>query len=495
MTDYYIDPDLGSDSTGDGTIGNPYRKAPSQSGAAVPNALGNRYFIKRGTVMSEGIDATFTGNAANEGQRVTYAAYGDGDNPPRIDVDGATAYCIRVQNKDYVTVQDIDLYGASNTGLQILNNTTRACKYFKATRVRAYDCAFDGISMTHPGTSAGVAPAPAIGVVFDGCEGHRNGQHGVAIAAYATGAVMKNCYGTGNSLTSSGWGVYQAGWGITYIGTSGWTISGNVKSRTVATVAKPYGVVSGNTVAGVYHLVENVGTPTTPDVGEWGYSGTTVYVNIGVIASGYSIALIYQPNTDAVMMDCRGDDQLLFDGVGVGIDRGVYGGKILRCRGTGNAGSAVQVNQAVDIEVDGVLGIGNREAVYMSSLGGACSVKHVTSDDLTYGIRAERIYTGLTLTLRNNLLLAPTALYGATIGGTVDADYNAYTGALSGIDAGASDITSDPLLSASYRPREGSPLLSVGTFLSYASRDINRIQRPNPPSIGAYDAATMRATP
>jgi hypothetical protein len=491
MATYYIDPDNGSDVTGDGTEANPYRKGPSQSGAVVPNALGNTYLFKRGTVMSEGLDGTFSGNAANEGQRVVYGAYGNADNPPRIDVAGAAAYCIRVQNKDYVSVRDFDLYNASNTGLQILNNTTRACKYFKAARVRAYDCASDGISMTHPGNSTGVSPAPAIGVVLDGCEGYRNGQHGVAIIAYASGAILKNCYGTGNSLTSSGWGVYHGGWGITYIGTSGWSISGNVKSRTVATAAKPYGVISGNTVAGAYHLTENTDTPTTPDVGEWGYSGTTVYVNIGVIAAGYSIALIYQPNNDAVMMDCRGDSQLLFDGVGLGMDRGVYRGRILRCRGSDNAGSAVQVNQAVDIDVDSVIGTGNREAVYMSSIGGVCSVSGVTSDDLTYGIRAERVYTGLTLTLSNNLLLAPIALYAATIDGTVSANYNAYTGSLSGVSAGANDITADPLLTDTYRPKPGSPLLGAGTHLGY-TRDIDRKQRPNPPSIGAYDVATLR---
>ncbi len=491
MTTYYIDPDNGSDVTGDGTEANPYRKGPSQSGAVVPNALGNTYLFKRGTVMSEPLDSTFTGNAANEGQRVTYGAYGNADNPPRIDVAGAAAYCIRVQNKDYVSVQDFDLYNATNTGLQVLNNITRACNRFRATRVRAYDCAFDGVSMTHPVSASGLSPSAAVGVVFDQCEGHRNGQHGVAVVAYASRAVLKNCYSTGNSLTSSGWGVYQGGFGVTYNGTSGWTISGDVKSRTVPTSAKPYGVLSGNTTNGVYFLAENAGTPTTPGVGEWGYSGTTVYVNLGVIASGYAIHVIFQPNTDAIIMDSRGDSHLLFDAVGVGLDRGVYGGQILRCSGYDNLGSAVQVNQASDIIVDGVLGVGNREAVYMSSIDGDCSVSGVTSDDLTYGVRTERVSVGATLGIKNNLLLPSTAILLATNNGTVTTDYNAYTGSLSGVSTGANDVTSDPLLTDTYKPRQGSPLLGGGTHLGY-TRDIERKQRPNPPSIGAYDYATLR---
>lgn len=494
MTIYYIDPDAGSDVTGDGSITAPYRKGPSQSGAVVPNALSNTYRFKRGTVMSEPIDANFTGSAANEGQRVTYEAYGDGDNPPLIDVASAAAYCIRVQNKDRVTVNDFDLRRATNTGLQVLNNTTRSCNYFTARNVRAYSCAFDGISMTHAVSASGLAPSAAVGVVFDACQGHDNGQHGVAVVAYATGAVLKNCFSTGNSLTSSGWGVYQGGFCITYLGSSGWAISGNVKSRTVPTASKPYSVESGNTVGGAYFLTENVGTPTTPGVGEWGYSGTTVYVNIGVIASGYSINLTFQPNTGAVIEDSRGDGQLLFDGVGVGLDRGVTSGRITRCRGSGNSGSAVQVNQALNVVVKDVVSTGNREAVYMSSFGPGCSVSHVTSDDLIYGIRAERLYTGGTLTLKNNAILSPVALYSATISGTIESDYNAYTGTLSGVSAGANDLTSGLSLGSALRPLPGSSLLGAGIHTAYG-RDIDGRQRPNPPSIGAYDVATFQKFP
>lgn len=52
-------------------------------------------------------------------------------------------------------------------------------------------------------------------------------------------------------------------------------------------------------------------------------------------------------------------------------------------------------------------------------------------------------------------------------------------------------VTASPLLTDNYKPTALSPLLGAGTHLGY-TRDIERKQRPNPPSIGAYDYATLR---
>jgi len=490
MTTYYIDPVSGSDVTGDGTPENPYYRAPSQAGAAVTHALGNTYLIKRGTSMSLPIDANFSGNASSEAQRTVYGAYGSGNNPV-IDVAGAAAYGLRVQNKDYVTFQDFDIFGATNTGLQALNNVTRACNYLRANRVRAYDCGFDGVSLTHPESASGVAPSAARGVMFEECEGHRNGQHGVAITAYAAGAVLRNCKGSGNSLTSSGWGVYQGGFATTYTGATGWAIAGNVKSRTIPTGAKPYGVVSGNTVGGVYFLAENVGTPTTPGTGEWGWSGSTLYVNIGTVPGGYAIAVVHQPNTNAIIDGAEGWDHQLFDGVGVGMDRGTYGGLIRRVRGWNNAGSAVQVNQAKDITAHSVVGEGNREAVYFSTVGGTSVIAHVTSLDDTYGVRVERQYTGDTTRVKNCALSPGTAILVATNSGTVDNNYNAYSGALDGVSAGANDLNEVLLLGPTGLPLPGSPLIGAGVNLG-PRLDASSKRFRRAPAVGAYEFIAPR---
>lgn len=60
------------------------------------------------------------------------------------------------------------------------------------------------------------------------------------------------------------------------------------------------------------------------------------------------------------------------------------------------------------------------------------------------------------------------------------------------IEADSVASAADPQLTATYRKKPNSPLLQAGTFISYARRDIDGKQRPNPPSIGADDVATMR---
>lgn len=493
MATYYIDPDLGSDSTGDGTIENPYKKAPSQSGAVVPNVLGNTYKIKRGTVMLEGIQASYTGNATSEAQRTIYTDYGDADLPPTIDVRGASAYGIRVSNKDYVSISNFDLKNATNTGLQVINNATRACSYFRAYKVRAYSCAVDGVSMAHAVDATGPSPTAALGVVFDSCEGHFNGQHGVGIAAYATNLILQNCYSTGNSLTSSGWGVYQGGFCQTYLGTSGWTINGNIKSRASVTGTKPYSVESDNTLGVAYFLVENTGTPTTPAAGEWGYSAGTIYVNIGAVSSGYAINVTFQPNTNALIQDSRGDNHVLFDGVGVGLDRGVFGGRVLRCQGYNNSGSAIQLHLAKNVHVSGAIGLGNRETVGVYNVEGTCSVTHVSSRNQSYSINIARLFTGSTLTVNNNLSKDTTAISASEITGTLTANYNAYTGSLVGVSAGANDVITNVKTNLQLMPLVESSIINNGTFIAN-NMDNNGVLRHNPPTMGAYEYIPERAT-
>lgn len=70
---------------------------------------------------------------------------------------------------------------------------------------------------------------------------------------------------------------------------------------------------------------------------------------------------------------------------------------------------------------------------------------------------------------------------------TKNVESNADTTTLSD---GTGAVIATPLLSSSYRPQVGSPLLGTGTHLGYR-RDLDKKQRQNPPCIGAYDAATM----
>lgn len=55
-------------------------------------------------------------------------------------------------------------------------------------------------------------------------------------------------------------------------------------------------------------------------------------------------------------------------------------------------------------------------------------------------------------------------------------------------------VTADPLLDANFRPLLGSPLIGAGTHIGYR-RDFDGKQRPNPPSIGAFDVARVKSAP
>jgi len=468
MTTYYIDPENGNDTTGDGSKSAPYKLAPSQAGAVVPNALGNTYLIKRGTIMSLPIDANYSGNATSESQRTVYGAYGVGQNPI-IDVAGTAAYCLRVQNKDYVTFENFTLYNATNTCMQAINNVTRSCNYLRINNVISYNAGFDGVSLTQPTTVSGIAPSAAQGVVFTNCEGHNCGQHGVAITAYAQNAKLINCKASNNSLVSSGWGVYHGGHAVTFTGSSGWTIAGNIKSRTDIHT-KPYSVISGNTEGGKYFLTENGGTPTTPATGEWGYSTGTLYINLGVVSGGYSVAVVYQPNINPLILNGVAWNHQYFDQVGIGLDRGVVGGTVQSCYAFNNLGSGIEINQASNTSVIGCVGKQNGQAVFISTTEGTTNVYHNTSDDLQYGIRVERLYTGDTVNIKNNYLLAPVDVYTTTISGTVTEVTNATSG----------EVTQY------LQPVSGSSLISSGTFLG-SFQDKNNTTYWVSPTIGAYE--------
>jgi len=74
------------------------------------------------------------------------------------------------------------------------------------------------------------------------------------------------------------------------------------------------------------------------------------------------------------------------------------------------------------------------------------------------------------------------------IGSTDYADVAAFQAAH---NAATGNIDADPLVSSGFRPLPGSPLLGAGSHLGYV-RDVEGKQRPNPPAIGAYDAAVLR---
>ena len=86
---------------------------------------------------------------------------------------------------------------------------------------------------------------------------------------------------------------------------------------------------------------------------------------------------------------------------------------------------------------------------------------------------------------------ASTYINNAASGGYTNVAKREYTAT---VETSTGSVTADPMLSSGYRPMTGSPLIGAGAHLGY-SRDADGIQRPKPPSIGAFDVATLRRSP
>jgi len=150
---------------------------------------------------------------------------------------------------------------------------------------------------------------------------------------------------------------------------------------------------------------------------------------------------------------------------------------------------------AADVVIESNLVVGGESGVIFTIDGGTGAV--ITGNafvDLTangiYNVVAADLATW---TARNNLFVNCLRGIYAVSDAVTTQNHNGFWRCgtnLSGV-TGGDDITADPLLTSSYRPRAGSPLIGTGTHLGY-TRDIDRKQRPNPPSIGAYDTATLR---
>lgn len=151
---------------------------------------------------------------------------------------------------------------------------------------------------------------------------------------------------------------------------------------------------------------------------------------------------------------------------------------------------------ANDVIVDSNLCIGNETGIAQET-SVAAGGQVLNNTVVNASVRGIHMTDDATAVINNNIVL------GCAIGiakyGTAVEDYNAYWQCETdqanngGTPSwGVNDITTDPFLSDSYGLTLDSPLLGAGTHLGY-SRDINGIQRPNPPSIGAFDVATLRA--
>ncbi len=172
-----------------------------------------------------------------------------------------------------------------------------------------------------------------------------------------------------------------------------------------------------------------------------------------------------------------------------------------------SAGIHVQANTNCTIENNTVVNCRNGIAIMSGANDNVFRFNSVVGCDSAYpGGHGIALTTGTGNTLVNNVVDdCRVGIFCATSGTSGFAEtYNSVSrvttektvGTFASQTAGtldASDITpADPLLSPSYHPLPGSPLISAGTHLGYQS-DLSGALRHNPPTIGALEPLRSRA--
>lgn len=500
MTTHYLDPSAVG--VGAGTQEDPY-----SSVASISLSAGDTIRIRAGVPLRESIE--FAGL-----DDITIEPYGEGSF--LIECGGSLDYGIKAGSCSNLLIDRPDVTNAARNGIYVYNDaagTTESNIVIRHPRVSG-----TGPGLASPSTEADIEigtgilirSGPTVGTsVIDGviienpvCEG--NGKHGIDFRWRVLNAKIIQPGVNRNGSSSPGHGLSFHPVASTI--TSGWTATGtaNVYSRPfVSTNDNPQRMVN-NTTSLI--LDQNTSTPTTPSAGQWGRSGTTLYVNLGgTNPNGQSLAVKRHPHGP-------------FD---------VYGGEA-----NGNITTGVGEGHGVDaddlsgpVRIYGLYAADNEGRGIMAFRGeGVEAVGCICERNATGGIHFDRISDGVVdhnwahrnvgrgiaflgdardSTLRNNLStfngLGPDD--GALTG-------SAYTMAAGGVatlteadnqhfgNGGASQVVNvtddetDPLMVDPLTARAGlhpdSPVWRAGTFISWGTLDHNGKPFSTPSDIGPF---------
>ncbi len=495
MATYYTD--VSAATNGAGTEADPYNAVPTIT-------TGNTYLFKAG--VNIGAQITVAADT------VTIGSYGAG----RAIINGASTlnYGVYGTGISGVTVQDLEIFSVLKNGVLIENDGASTTKTsIKIQRCKIYNILPSGLlgnteQNIRIGTGILVGSGPTTGLAvisgvdIDDNEIYDCGRFGIDVRWRVLNVNRRrnHVYRTGSQIGAHGISSHP----IATTFSSSWTLdSGTIYSRAR---------VSTNDVEQYMADVTNVNmltkvAGTTPASGQWSVDATKIYVNIGGSVTGVSFILkrhIHGPFRDE---DNVVHDVYTFGGLeGHGIDTDDASGPVtmVRCVSYNNQGAGFYSYRGDNIRRESCLAYGNAGQGFLSLLidtpldyGNTAAANGARGFQWDGGVNGQAKNC---LAYGNATTGSPTTGTGFNVGSThagfasaTNAVYgNGGTTQVAGTGAAAS-IMADPLLTASYRPMAGSPLIGAGMHLGY-TRDLDKKQRQNPPCIGAYDLATMRVT-
>jgi hypothetical protein len=427
----YIDPTVSG--AGTGTIGDPFK-----DWASVTWVGGNSYLQKSGTTFAGSINVTSSA-AGSAGAPTTLGVYG---GTGRVRINGAAQYQgIRVrQNAHYIVIDGFEIFGLNKldagtgtTGIYIGDGDT-----LNANNVKVLNCWLHG--------NSAVASQDCSGIKYFGndveiawClveEMPTDGIWGYGLAPHIHHNTVRRVDLDGRDAGD----CLQ----ITYACTGG-RVYRNIFDRS-------------NSPAKQVMIISSAGAGNGCVI-EYNYMIQAAYVSI---------------QTSCIYSDQPGT--IIRRNTLIGAYRAIY-------LHTGATGGVVESNLCLNNTIGIQTANSDIGVIVRNNTVAGASLYGTYIVDATANVQNNVFYNcAKGLAVKGGATRGSNAFYGNTTN---------FESAGSGGAIGSNNVTTDPQLTATYRPKSTSPLLGAGAHLGYR-RDIEGKQRQNPPSIGAYDVATLR---
>lgn len=278
MGAWYIDQRLAQSEETDSFIGQYGTGKLRNSWSDVTWTPGDIYAQAAGIEVSEQIAP---GSSGTSGNPITIRKYGLGLPNPVVGIGQSNG--IYLNTRQYIDVFDVNVARATGHGVYVRSgggSNLQSIRFFNVDSSKNGNNGFYLDSIVLNGSINNV--------LFDGCSGFDNLEHGFNTMGVVKTVYWKRCRAARNGASVLGHGFSLHPFVSNNIA-SGWTATGTGTSyqRTLAaneTVQKVINRTSGVT------LTKAAGVGASVANGQWDQSGTTLYVNVGVDANTRTMA-------------------------------------------------------------------------------------------------------------------------------------------------------------------------------------------------------------
>ena len=500
MATYYFDANLGSNTTGDGSLANPWQYYEGKYTSIV---AGDRLLFKRGTtqLITTIYIPLISGNSSTQ---TYYGVYGSGTGKVTWAGQNVWGSLLNGSKKSYVTLEDFDFDGSNQTSgtIYFAGQDTGSVSNIIIRRCRFFGVKDNGVGLLFTKESTSTT-AEVKDCLIEDCDFFNNGAHGTIVIG-CSNITYKRCRAWNNGKTATAGGHGFSARAVRNTVTSGWTlVSGTTYSRTLS--ATETDVYYLNSTSSYLRLTKNTSTPTTPSAGQFGVSTGTLYVNAGVDANTISITYAYVNCSNILFEDCEAFNNIwnpgstYHEGHGIALDDFTQNSTIRKCFSHDNQGLGLSNNGGDGNLIESNIVTRNWESGVTTNYANNVVIRNNTFYNNNYynpvfhtgEIRFSAFCNSCTVT--NNYLEAGLSgnIYGIDINpvnsGFTISNNNivGYTTPVKSVSAINTTSYSNQL-SKYFTLISSSPLIAGGNYIQQI-QDKNFSTFQNPPSIGAYE--------